>query len=92
MKPSAALLLLSYSVFAQTPASPPPAVDQALRSRVTEFFQDLVDSKFVEAFDYVAADTKNYYFNSAKTPLKEFRIRHVKYESGFEKAAVKLDL
>lgn len=87
----AALLLLPIAAFAQTPApQPPPEVDRALRARVTEFFQDLVDSKFVEAFDYVAADTKNYYFNSAKTALKEFKITDVKYESGFEKAAVKL--
>jgi hypothetical protein len=40
----------------------------------------------------VAADTKNCYFNSAKTLLKEFKIRDVKHESGFEKAAVKLDV
>lgn len=88
-----ALLLLPLAALAQTPdPQPPPEVDGALRARVTEFFQDLVDSKFVEAFDFVAADTKNYYFNSAKTPLKEFKIQDVKYESGFEKAAVKLDV
>jgi hypothetical protein len=87
------LLLLPLAAFAQTPdPQPPPEVDHALRARVTEFFQDLVDSKFVEAFDYVAADTKNYYFNSAKTPLKEFKIRDVKYAGGFERAAVTLDV
>jgi hypothetical protein len=88
-----ALLLLPLAAFAQTPdPQPPPEVDRALRARVTEFFQDLVDSKFVEAFDYVAADTKTFYFNSAKTPLKEFKIQDVKYESGFEKATVKLEV
>ncbi|HEY7333982.1 MAG TPA: hypothetical protein VH639_03795 [Bryobacteraceae bacterium] len=88
-----ALLLLPLAALAQTPAPEAPReVDQALRARVTEFFQDLVDAKFVDALDLVAADTKNDYFASAKTPVKEFRIRDVKYASGFEKAAVTLDV
>ncbi|HYK63219.1 MAG TPA: hypothetical protein VEV85_27530 [Bryobacteraceae bacterium] len=87
------LLLLPLAAFAQTPdLQPPPEVDRALRARVTGFFQALVDAKFYDAFDYVAADTKDYYFNSGKTPLKEFKITDIKYESGFEKAAVKLDV
>jgi hypothetical protein len=85
-------LLIGLTAFAQTPATPAPEVDSALRSRVTEFFQDLVDSKFVEAFDLVAADTRAFYFNSEKKPLKEFKIREVKYDPGFTKATVTLDV
>jgi hypothetical protein len=88
-----ALLFLPLAAFPQTPApEPPPEVDRALRARVTGFFQDLVDAKFYDAFEYVAADTKDYYFNSAKSPLKGFQIRDVKYESGFEKATVTLEV
>jgi hypothetical protein len=80
------------TALAQTPAAPPPKVDRALRARVTGFFQDLVESKFVEAFDFVAEDTKNFYFNSEKKPLKEFTIRDIKYDPGFMKATVTLEV
>jgi hypothetical protein len=93
MRYRAALVLsIGLTAFAQTPAAPAPEVDSALRSRVTEFFQDLVDSKFVEAFDLVADDTRNFYFNSEKKPLKGFKIVDVKYEPGFTKATVTLDV
>jgi hypothetical protein len=93
MRYSAALVLsIGLTAFAQTPATPAPEVDSALRSRVTEFFQDLEDSKFIEAFDLVADDTRNFYFNSEKKPLKDFKIVDVKYDPGFAKATVTLDV
>jgi hypothetical protein len=93
MRYRAALVLsIGLTAFAQTPATPAPEVDSALRSRVTEFFQDLVDSKFVEAFDLVAEDTRTFYFNSEKKPLKGFKIVEVKYDPGFTKATVTLDV
>jgi hypothetical protein len=93
MRYRAALVLsIGLTAFAQTPATPAPEVDSALRSRVTEFFQDLVDSKFVEAFDLVAEDTRTFYFNSEKKPLRDFKIVDVKYEPGFTKATVTLNV
>jgi hypothetical protein len=93
MRYSAALVLsIGLTAFAQTPATPAPEVDSALRSRVTEFFQDLEDSKFIEAFDLVADDTKTFYFNTEKKPLKDFKIVDVKYDPGFTKATVTLDV
>jgi hypothetical protein len=89
---AALFLSIGLTAFAQTPATPAPEVDSALRSRVTEFFQDLVDSKFLEAFDLVAEDSKTFYFNAEKKPLKEFKIREVKYDPGFTKATVTLDV
>lgn len=86
------VLSIGLTAFAQTPATPAPEVDSALRARVTEFFQDLVDSKFVEAFDMVAEDTRTFYFNSEKKPLKEFKIHEVKYDPDFTKATVTLDV
>jgi hypothetical protein len=89
---TALVLSIGLTTFAQTSATPAPEVDSALRSRVTEFFQDLVDSKFVEAFDLVAEDTRTFYFNSEKKPLKEFKIREVKYDPDFTKATVTLEV
>jgi hypothetical protein len=84
----AVLLLLPIAAFAQS--APPAEVDQALRARVTEFFQNLVDAKFLPAMDLVAAETKDEYFASGKTPLKAFQIRDVKYSGDFTKAVVNL--
>jgi hypothetical protein len=84
----AVLFLLPIAVFAQT--APPAEVDQALRARVTEFFQDFVEAKFLAAMDLVASDTKEAYFAAGKTPLKAFQMRDVKYSSDFTKATVNL--
>src|ERR1051326_4222020 len=92
MRLRAALVLLPAVLFAQTPQEPPPGIDQALRARVTEFFQDLVDGKFREAMDLVADDTKDEYFNSAKTSPKAYVIQDVKYSDNFTKAVVTLQI
>ena len=78
-------LLLPLITFAQTP---PPEVDQALRTRVSEFLQYHVEGKFTKAFEYVAEDTKEYYFNSQKVQFLSFRIDDVSYSDNFTKATV----
>ena len=70
----------------------PAGVDQALRARVNEFFQDFVDGKFLPAMDLVAEDTKEEYFAAGKTPLKEYKIRNIKFSDNFTKASVDLDV
>src|SRR6516165_6361996 len=90
----AALCLLPLIAFAQPQSpQPPPETDQALRARVTEFFQDFVDGKFRDAMNLVAEDTQDEYLSSAKTPMKEFKIRDVKYSGDdFSKADVTLEV
>ncbi len=82
-----ALALLPVVALAQTP---PPEVDQALRSRVTEFFQYHVEGgpAFRKAMDLVADDTKDYYFGAMKYQFKSFHIDTVKYNDDFTKADV----
>src|SRR5215469_6737098 len=84
------LFLLPMLALAQDqPASatppPPPEVDQALRARVTEFFQDFVDAKFFPAMELVADDTKEEYFAAGKTPLKAYKIHDIHYSDNFTK-------
>lgn len=55
----AALWLVPAAAIAQTTPPAPPEVDQALRSRVTEFFQNFVDKKFRQAINLVADDTQD---------------------------------
>ncbi|MBV8846584.1 MAG: hypothetical protein JO307_27580 [Bryobacterales bacterium] len=84
-----ALAFLPFVAFAQTPSvQPPPEVDAALRARATEFFQDFLDGKFRAAMDLVAEDTQEEYFASGKAQIKEFKIREIKYDPGFEHATV----
>jgi len=74
---------------AQTPApAPPPEVDQALRARVSEFFQDYVDAHFRQGEALVAEDSKDYYYNSPKTQFKSFKIDGVSWAADFSKARV----
>jgi hypothetical protein len=83
----AAFLLLPIAVYAQIA---PPEVDQALRARVTEFFQYHVDGEFEKAFDLVANDTKKYYFGAQKIQFKSFKIDSIKYADDFKSATVTL--
>jgi hypothetical protein len=91
MRVSAALFLLPLAVLAQTPSpAPPPEVDQALRARVSEFFQYHVEGKFSKAYEMVADDTKEYYFATQKVQFVNFKIDSVKFSNDFTNAEVDL--
>jgi hypothetical protein len=85
----AVFLLVPFLAFAQATA-PPPAVDQALRARVNEFFQDFVNKKYLEAMDLVAEDTKEAYLASGKVRVQSFKVDSIKYNDDFTKAVVNL--
>lgn len=82
-----AAFLLPLIAFAQ---APPPDTDQALRSRVSEFFQAHVDGKFTKSFELVAEDTRDYYFNTQKNKLQTYKIDSIDYTDDFTKAEVLL--
>ena len=48
--------------------APPPEVDQALRARISEFYQDHVDGKFRQAEALVAAETKDSFYGAKPSP------------------------
>jgi hypothetical protein len=78
--------LLPLIAFGQQ--NPPPEVDQALRARVTQFMQYHVEGNFRKAYDMVAEDTKDEYFNMDKVHLQGFKIGDVKFTDNFTKASV----
>lgn len=86
------ILLCAAGVLAQAPpepAKPPADVDQALRARVEEFFQDHVTAQFRQAEALVAEDSKDYYYNQNKPHyLKFLGITNIHYSDNFSKAAV----
>jgi hypothetical protein len=77
---------------AQTPANAfekaPPAMQEALRSRVQAFYQAHVDGKFRKADDYVAEDSKDTFFAAEKLRYKGCDVSSVKFEENFTKATV----
>jgi len=80
----------AVACFAQTPADlfnkPPAEVDQALRSRISEFYQDHIDSKFRQAEALVAEDTKDYFYTANKPKYVGFEIQRIEYSEGFTRA------
>jgi hypothetical protein len=81
--------LLPLIVPAQTPAqTPAEEAEQVLRARVTEFLQYHVEGNFRKAYDMVADDTKDAYFNMGKAQIKAFKIGAVTLTDNFTKATV----
>ena len=71
---------------------PPPLVDAALRDRVAKFFQAQADRKYRQADQYVAEDTKDYFYEVSKTPITQFQIAKIVYSEHFTKAVVTVQL
>jgi hypothetical protein len=70
----------------------PAAVNQALRERVTSFYQNHTGSVNRRAIDYVAEDTKDFYFSARKTVYKRFALKKIEYISkDFDRADVTVE-
>jgi hypothetical protein len=97
----AVLVFLSCPAWAgQQPATgaPPPAapqsaaeVDQALRERVTKFFQAHVDGRFRLSEQYVAEDTKDVFFAMEKPRYQKFKLASITYSEDHTRATVVVD-
>ncbi len=82
------MLAWAQSVPAELTPGAPPEVDRALRARVSQFFQYHVDGEFRKAYDMVAENTKEEYFNSGKMRLRKFELNDIKYGDNFTQAMV----
>jgi hypothetical protein len=82
--------LLVPALWAQTQANvfekAPPEVDEALRQRITGFYQDHVDGKFRQAEKYVAEDTKDFYYEANKPTYLSFKLDKITYSDNFTRA------
>ena len=89
-------LIACAAAYAQSPADlfnrPPVDVDQALRARISEFYQDQVDGKFRQAEALVADDTKDLYYAASKPKYLGFEISRIDYSEGFTRAKAVLVL
>jgi len=64
----------------------PPAIDEALRGRISKFYQLQVDGKPRQAEQYVAEDSKDDYYEMQKPRYLSFEIRSISYSDEFTKA------
>lgn len=55
-------------------APEPSAAEKALRERVTQFYQLQVEKKFRQAEAYIAADTRDLFYNASKPEIGSFTI------------------
>jgi hypothetical protein len=86
------VLALACAAFGQAPSDlfekAPPPVDEALRARVTKFYQAHVDGKFRVADQVVAEDSKDAFFGADKTRYKACAIAKIAYSDQFTRARV----
>jgi hypothetical protein len=66
----------------------PPELDEALRARVSKFFQAHVDGKFRMAEEVIAEDSKDFFYNMEKNRYFSFDIVRINYSDNFTKATV----
>jgi hypothetical protein len=86
------LLFSAFAAFGQgTPAlvdKAPPAIDEALRSRVNKFYDAFVAGKYKEAYLLVADDSQDKFFELSKDQYKGCEIIKINYSENFTRATV----
>ena len=84
------LALFATGSFAQNAADlfnkPPADLDQALRARITEFYDLHVKGEFRKAEALVAEDSKDIFYSSNKTKYLSFEIDRIDYSDNFTRA------
>jgi hypothetical protein len=86
------LLLSAFAGFGQNPSDlfdkAPPAIDDALRARVSKFYDLFIAGKFKDAYSLVADDSQDKFFELSKDQYKSYEIIKIRYSENFTKAAV----
>jgi hypothetical protein len=87
-----AFTLLAMTLHGQDSVKPvekaPARVDQALRARVTQFYQDFVTGQFTDAEALVAPETKNYFLSIKKERYLSCELKSIDYSGKFTLAQV----
>ena len=66
----------------------PPEVDDALKSRVAQFYTHFQRGEFRQAEGYLDAESKDLFYNAKKNRIMYFQIQNVDYADDFQKANV----
>jgi hypothetical protein len=88
----AGFAIMACAVFGQNPgelfSKAPPDIDEALRSRITNFYQAHVEGKYRAADQMVAEDSKDIFFAAEKQHCRAFQIMKITYAENFTRAVV----
>ena len=71
---------------------PPPEIEEALRSRITQFYDLFQKGKFREAEQFVAEDSRESYYIARKGRIHGFSIKEIYFGSDFKTAKALLTL
>ena len=71
---------------------PPPKVEEALRSRITQFYDLFQEGKLREAEQFVAEDSRESYYIARKGRIHGFSIKEIYFGSDFKTAKALLTL
>jgi hypothetical protein len=92
MRLLAAAFCVSALSWAQSPTDvftkAPPEVEKSLRERLEQFFQAYSTGKFRAAEQLVHEDSKDIFYNAAKSPLISYETVEIQYSDKFTKAVV----
>ena len=66
----------------------PKNVDDALKARAMEFYQDHVSGKYRKAEELVAEDSKDGFYAATKPVLNSFRFSEIAYSNDYSKAKI----
>jgi hypothetical protein len=86
------LLFPAVAVTAWAQQTPPANVDaeKALRARAQQFYQLEVEKKFRAAEAFVAADTKDYFYDNGKPDIRAFELGPVTFTDNGTRATIAL--
>jgi len=66
----------------------PPEVEEALRTRVSQFYSLYQQAQFRKAEALVAEESRDLYYTMPKAPIRGFEVENIDWEDGFESAIV----
>jgi hypothetical protein len=83
----AAIALVVSAACAQEPAEKPPAgVEQALRSRIQEFYHYFETQEYRKAEKYIAEDSQDFFYNHNKPHYLSTTIQSIQFSDHFTRA------
>src|ERR1700733_2047389 len=79
---------LAVSAWAQQPSPAQATAEKALRARVNQFYQLMLDKKYRVAEEMVASESKDDYYDGTKPDIKGFSIEKVELSDRNTRATV----